>query len=328
MYWDGINPIRMASIDFDMFWKFYVAGFTRAAVLKFTGKKLRSKIYAGHIVMNQDAGNEYLKEAISSGRPFMFGRYGSNELRIAYHAEMLKKDITNSIDCDSLRGSCEHSGFFPEEQEYMYRFNELMKDAAAQCDLYGTFRMILEDYYIKHFMKRNVKLTHLNMMDFWRYEVPFTSALKGKKVLVVHPLANQIAHQYEKREKLFSNPNILPEFELSTIQAVQTIAGERDPRFKDWFEALDYMTSEVKKVNFDIALLGCGAYGMPLAARIKQMGKQVIYMGGVLQMLFGIRGKRWDDEPKAAALYNEAWESPDPNQRPKNASTVEGGCYW
>ncbi len=328
MYCSGINPLKMLLKDLDMFWKFYPAALTRMAVLKLTGKKLRSKLYAGHIVHNQNKGNEILTGMILSGNPFMFGRYGSNELRIAYQAEMLEKGIINSINCNSLKVACEHCGFFPEETENFKKFNVLMKEAGKNCNIYGTFRMAMEDYYIKHFMPKNVELTHLNMLDFWRYEVPFTSALKGKKVLVVHPLAAQIEQQYKKRENLFENKNILPEFELKTLEAVQTVAGNRDPRFETWFDALDYMAGEIKKTDFDIALLGCGAYGMPLASQIKDMGKQVIYMGGVLQMLFGIKGKRWDDTPEAAALYNEYWEYPDPSRKPENADTVEGGCYW
>lgn len=330
MYCSGINPIRMLKKDFDLFIKFYPAAMVRIFWVKITKKKLRSKIYGGgKIVHSQEQGNKLLKEMIMSNKPFMFGRHGSNELLIALNGLMLERDIINTIDCKKWENACFHSGFFPNEEKYYSMFNDLIIDASEQCDLYGTFRMIGEDYYIKHFMKSNVKLTHLNMMDFWRYEEPFTYALKGKRVLVVHYLANQIKDQYQnKRKFLFQNEKILPEFELITIQAVQTIAGECDPRFKTWFEALNYMKKEIAKVDFDIALLGCGAYGMPLAAEIKKMGKQVIYMGGVLQMLFGIYGKRWDSEPKAKALRNEYWVEPDANFKPKNFTTVENGCYW
>ena len=71
--------------------------------------------------------------------------------------------------------------FFPNTQENYIKFNKLIIDASSQCDLYGTLRMTGEDYYIKHFMPKNVKLTHTNMMDFWRYDEPFTYALKGQR---------------------------------------------------------------------------------------------------------------------------------------------------
>ncbi len=329
MYFDGINPLKMLTKDFDMFWKFYPAAMTRMAFKKITNKKLRSKIYGGgKLVYSQEDANEMLKNALSDNKPFMFGRHGTNELLIASHGLMLEKGILTDMDCNKLNVGCEHSGFFPNEKEAYKKFNELIIDASEQSDIYGTFRMLMEDYYIKHYMKKDVKLTHLNMLDFWRYKEPFTCALKGQKVLVVHYLANQIEDQYKKRELLFDNPSVLPEFELMTMPAVQTIAGNRDPRFNTWFEALDYMYEETKKYDYDVALLGCGAYGMPLAAKLKKDGKKVVYMGGVVQMLFGIRGKRWDEMPEAAALYNEHWVSPDPNFIPKNSESVEEGCYW
>lgn len=330
MYCNGLNPLKILKNDFDLFWKFYPAAMMRMLVVKLTHKKLRSKIYGGgKIVHNQNSGNRILKELIYSGKPFMFGRHGSNELLIALNGMMLKRGIIDNIDCAKWETSCLHSGFFPNEEENYVKFHELLTDASEQCDLYGTFRMVGEDYYIKHFMPSDVQLTHLNMMDFWRYEEPFTYALKGKKVLVVHYLAKQIEDQYKnKRTLLFSNPKVLPEFDLITVAAVQTVAGERDSRFPTWFDALDYMKKEIKDKDFDIAVLGCGAYGMPLAAEIKKMGKQVIYMGGVLQMLFGIYGKRWDAEPLAKALKNEHWVEPDPNFKPKNNDIVEDGCYW
>jgi hypothetical protein len=258
----------------------------------------------------------------------MFGRHGSNELFIAGYAMMKEKRIIDKIDYKKLELPSDQCGLFPLNDETIKEFYHLLKYSSSQCDLYGTFRMLWEDYFIKHFMPDNVILTHLNMMDFWRYDEPFSSALVGKKVLVVHPLAKEIESQYARRELIFKNPTWLPEFELHTITAVQSIAKNRDQRFSTWFEGLEYLVERTKDFNFDIALLGCGAYGMPLAAKIKEQGKQAIYMGGVLQMLFGIRGKRWDAIPGAASLYNNDWISPPVESIPRNAVIVEKGCYW
>ena len=59
------------------------------------------------------------------------------------------------------------------------------------------------------------------------------------------------------------------------------------------------MVKEIEKKDFDIALIGAGAYGMPLAYKIKKMGKKAIHIGGSLQCLFGIKGSRWE-----APVYN------------------------
>ena len=121
------------------------------------------------------------------------------------------------------------------------------------------------------------------MDSFFSQQHPWTYSLKGKKILVVHPFSETIESQYKnKKKKLFKNSEVLPEFaSLQTIKAVQSIAGN-PVGFDTWFDALDWMKSEIDKKDFDIALLGCGAYALPLAAHIKRMGKKVVHMGGVL----------------------------------------------
>jgi hypothetical protein len=80
----------------------------------------------------------------------------------------------------------------------------------------------------------------------------------------------------------------------------------------------------LKKKDFDIALIGCGAYGLPLAAHVKKMGKQAIHMGSGVQLLFGIKGKRWDKHD----IYNRHWISPVMEDVPKQSDRIEGECYW
>ena len=51
-------------------------------------------------------------------------------------------------------------------------------------------------------------------------------------------------------------------------------------------------------MDFDIALLGCGCYGHPLCDFIRnELNKSAIYIGGGLQLLFGVMGGRWIHSP-------------------------------
>ena len=119
------------------------------------------------------------------------------------------------------------------------RFCELMLKSAAQVDILGSWQDNEQFINFAPDMKR-VKLMLLE--PFWNAS-PWTKALEGKKVLVVHPFARSIEKQYnEQRNLLFDNPDILPLFELSTIEAVQSIGGQA-PGFNSWFEALAHMLS-------------------------------------------------------------------------------------
>jgi hypothetical protein len=90
------------------------------------------------------------------------------------------------------------------------------------------------------------------------------------------------------------------------------------------------MKSEIDKTEYDICIIGCGAYGLPLAAHVKRMGKKSIHLGGVTQLLFGIKGKRWEEYIvwPYMNLFNEHWIRPGERSSVKNGNSVEGGCYW
>ena len=99
------------------------------------------------------------------------------------------------------------------------------------------------------------------------------------------------------------------------------------------------MKDQIGQTDFDICLLGCGAYGFSLAASVKRMGKQAVHLGGALQLLFGIKGKRWEDpqygvqrwglpEGFYVNMFNDHWKKPDDFTKPANAQQVEGACYW
>jgi hypothetical protein len=127
---------------------------------------------------------------------------------------------------------------------------------------------------------------------------------------------------------------VLPEFaSLRVVKAVQSLGGESNG-FNDWFEALEWMKNEMDKEPYDIALIGCGAYGFPLAAHAKRTGHKAVHLGGALQLLFGIKGKRWDNinyNPEynyKDGLFNDFWIYPDSKTKPNNSQQVEGECYW
>ena len=56
--------------------------------------------------------------------------------------------------------------------------------------------------------------------------------------------------------------------------------------------------------------------------------KQAIHMGGATQLLFGIKGGRWDTHPVISKLYNEHWVRPAASETPNSIQRVQGGCYW
>jgi hypothetical protein len=220
-----------------------------------------------------------------------------------------------------------NAGFFPAQPEYLGRFAELMLDCLPQVDILGSWRG-LENCLAREL--NAAKKVPLLDLEPYHHAVPWSSALRGKKVLVIHPFSDTIKNQYQNREKLFANPDVLPEFQLETIRAVQSIAGART-KYPDWFAALDDLKRQIAEKDFDVAILGCGAYGFPLAAYVKCLGKKAVHLGGALQILFGIKGRRWENNygyDYDTRFYNEYWVRPSAEETPQNFSIVESGCYW
>ena len=60
------------------------------------------------------------------------------------------------------------------------------------------------------------------------------------------------------------------------------------------------------------------------------MGKSAIYVGGVLQMYFGIYGMRWMRERKDIMnlFMNQYWSRPMESERPEGYEKVEKSAYW
>lgn len=289
--------------------------------------------YVGKRVLPTDLANKYISQLIQSGQPFAVSRFGGTELK---NVEAMLNVIENGWNGSrqsnigrNFQGLVNMSGFFPKDERELPLFTKTIIEASKEIDVLGIWYLSMESYMIYKYMP-NVKLTHLLSLEPYLSSYPWSRNLKGKKVLVIHPFDASIKQQYKKRKRLFRNTDVLPEFELITMKAVQTLAGTKDERFSTWFEALEYMTNQALSVNFDIAIIGCGAYGMPLAANLKKAGKQAIHLGGATQLLFGIKGKRWEKgyPSKASTHFNENWIYPEDAEKIKGSEKVENSCYW
>ena len=220
-----------------------------------------------------------------------------------------------------------NAGFFPATKSMLARFGTLMMDCIPQVDMLGCWRS--EEAATVQYMP-NVIRVPLYTLEPYYFDNPWMPALEGKKVLVVHPFEDTISKQHEtgKYEHLFADKRMTPHYELQVLKAVQSIAGNIPDEFDNWFEALDWMKGEIDKRDFDIAIIGCGAYGFPLAAHVKQIGKKAIHLGGAVQYLFGITSNAIDTNKKLCPLVNNFWVKPNIAETPNGIEMVENSRYW
>ena len=283
-----------------------------------------------------------IREKLLSPEPCMLSRFGAveigcvvNYLGIYHQKRKIIKYIKGEAfpwwwEEETMYPMRNNAGFFSATPELLKRFSEMMIEDMPLIDILASWRF--EEEYFSKELQNAYKIDFEPYNPFWS-DVPWTAALENKKVLVVHPFAETIQKQYLRKELIHKNPKVLPTFDLQTIKAIQTIGNQGDNRFETWFDALEFMKSEIDKKDYDICLLGCGAYGLPLAAHIKRSRKKAVHLGGSLQLLFGIRGARWENSNYNATynyskLMNDFWVKPSATETPSKAQQVEEGCYW
>lgn len=292
--------------------------------------------------------NKLIIQKLNAKEPCMIGRMGTCEGAIVHN----RLTLTNPYTFERLQGCwkyistdtrlpwwdmerpvkelCNNAGFFNKKgvgTDDLMKFSDLYLHYIPLLDICGRFEAYEENLPFN----KDCLMVQLETLTPFFVDNPWTTLLEGKNILVVHPFEKTIRNQYVQRSKLFQSNHILPNFNLQTLKAVQSIAGQ-ETRFNDWFEALEFMEEKIAELEFDIAIVGAGAYGLPLAGFIKEsLGKKAIHMGGATQLLFGIKGKRWEKQYTNSCyreLFNDFWVYPDESERPKNLNSVENGCYW
>lgn len=293
-------------------------------------------------ILSASEGNRRIAEFIQAGKPAMISRFGSPEClailnlfdveasRSASQLARLHATIQGRWDKWQDRTKQmlhDNVGFFPITEQALERFARSYLSYIPALDMIGVWGFVPgESYLIEKFCPAAIRIDPVGLEPYF-HQPPWSATLKGKRVLVIHPFSESIASQYRRRKDLFRDADILPDFELITLRAVQSLAGTPTP-FKDWFAALDSMKARMDRLEFDVMIVGAGGYGLPLCAHAKSLGKVAVHMGGATQILFGIRGKRWDSMPHFADFFNEHWTRPLPSETIPSANKIEDGCYW
>ena len=273
-------------------------------------------------MLNNIDTNNFISETLKNDNSIFIGRSGIIELRSCFFYSKYK-----SLPSQLLYLLKNNAGGYGDK---IIEFFEEYLNAISLADLnvYWVQEDLKEtqNYLYDTYSPSCIRFENRGVEPYY-FNSPWSQYLENKKVLIIHPFKQSIDSQYVKKKLLWNN-NILPDFqELLTYQSIQSI-GDSGPH-SSWIESLNIMKQEIERLDFDIALIGCGAYGLPLGAHIKsKMKKRAIHMGGALQILFGIKGYRWDNHDEISKLYNQYWIRPLETEKPKAYKTVEQGCYW
>lgn len=276
-------------------------------------------------------GSFYLYKKIREHKPFSAGKIGNCELMCIYNYLLYQhKNQPTQWASNVIQESYNNAGIFPQtEQARIDYINEIINSMPDIDCLawWSMFNLDFEARFIKKYSP-NCELIDLQSLEPFYSGSPWTEHLKNKKVLVISPFTDTIQKQYKIKDKLWKDPRILPDFELLTIKHPHSPGIDRPSKYKSWIEMIQDIKDQMNNINYDIVLTGTGASSLPLIAHARLSGKKGIHLGGPLQLLFGIKGGRWDNGDIGKVFYNEHWTRPSLDETPEKFKNIEGGCYW
>ena len=282
-----------------------------------------------------------LGDALERGRGYAAGKLGHTERAFLDYPLALEREqdevrvraLTLALGHRALR----HGGVFPSERAFLAEFAHLYGEAVAGLDCLGVIPGLWrgDEPLVRSYGFDGRAVDYLDQEpdrsvpnDDGRCYLPL---LRGRRVLLVSPFAELLRERataatfedvWRKTGKRW--------FEPAAVEAVELpygFARETRDRYGTALDLLGEVGARVDAARFDVALVGAGTLGSILAAGIKRQGRVAISLGGHLQALFGVLGRRWRERPEWRRLYvNRAWIDMPDRYKPDPAETDED--YW
>ena len=273
---------------------------------------------------------------LNSNKPFFIGRLSGNETR--FTGDILSG---NPVSPDLFRNMLYGAGISFHGTADIELYIQLYDIAVSHCDMLGVWdgnmRMQAANYY-RHLDTEHAKIPRIAAqalepyyyMDSSRYQ--FHKIFENKRVLIISSHCKTVKAQLEKQSNIFKKSIFHESTQFLVYKPPQQNGGSHDGR--SWVEHADKMRCDLhdikhKVFNFDIALVSCGGFGMILSDYIfSELKSSVMYVGGALQIYFGIMGQRWSSNERIKRHMNSEWVYPLDADKPKHPNLCENNCYW
>jgi hypothetical protein len=217
-----------------------------------------------------------------------------------------------------------NAGFYGDETIYK-KWKNLYVQSLYNCDI------ILDVYSCPSFSIQGDVVTKLNI---WKPTLPYNENPQywvnlietiPEPIGIISFFKADIIRQLGKLHKVWPKNPRMKNKDFVIVKAFQSISGNRP--HENWMQTFNEMKKKIDKhPRIKVWFVSAGCYGLPLCDYLKSRGCRAVYLGGILQLIFGLKGKRWDERKEVKELMNSNWRYPE--ERPENAEAVESGCYW
>ena len=286
---------------------------------------------------------DYIKNKIEAKQNFIIPRVAGIENTYAVFSNMLmnekfKEEVPKLLDYlnKNKYAMKNNAGIKLTSMLSIHKYSQLYLECFRICDLYSgwaPFDLVyrsntIANKLIEQFFKKETIYAEVFDVYHYIYSIPWTFSLKGKRILFISSFEESIKSKIDDRREIYG-VDLFPDCEIITIRPPQTQGEEDSEEFDIELNNFTQQLDEIKD-KYDIALVSCGGYGNLVCSHIYKTGKSAIYVGGVMQMYWGILGTRWlKNRPDIIRLFlNEHWSRPRDSEKPKNHKNIEGSCYW
>ena len=290
----------------------------------------------------------YLKNKMDSGEKFIIPRIAGVENQLVFMAQSLQKNVWNSLGETKKKNLLNiisnkipimknNAGIMISNFDSVYKYSQLYLEAFQNCEIYSNWEAYGDVYRYTKPSQDFINSTFKNKDTIWAftydifnyiYNNPWTLSLTGKRILIISSFIESYKEKIDIRKEIYGI-DLFPNCEFVFLKGPQTNGSNPSKEFNVELDSFTKRLYEIKD-DFDVALVSCGGYGNLICNNIFKMGKSSIYVGGVLQMYFGVYGTRWLRERKdiMKLFLNKYWSRPKNNEKPENYKNIEGNCYW
>jgi hypothetical protein len=286
---------------------------------------------------------ELVRDALARGQGFATGKLGNSELPWLYYPILLDKNPPTPKRWTFERTLLMHferqCGLFPAKPDFCLSFTQQYVEYVHRLNALG---IILDQWpilakVINHYQFRGKIFFHTRLEP--DRSIPanddacYLSLFRGKRILLICPFAEFLAERANREtfERVWAKTG-KRWFEPASVDAIEFPYGfepTTQERYETVLDLLDEIMPRVRQRDFDVALIAAAGLAIPIAAQIKDMGKIGISLGGHLQIVFGVLGKRWRTNKQWQRDYfNDAWVDVPARYHPTRTDVCDFGAYW
>jgi len=251
------------------------------------------------------------------------------------HPELFLRDAERMLRFESH----DQLGIFPAAMEFYPRFDAFWVEHLRQLDCIGLFPTLMKPNLriLRHYAVAGRRIDYHDQepdrSSPSREQDCYLPLFAGRRLLLVCPFADLLRERatratfeavWAKTGKRWFEPA-----SVDSLEIPYGFARSTQVRYPTVIDLYERITADLDAKRFDIALVAAAGLAVPIASHLKRRGHLAIDLGGHLQVLFGVLGKRWRDRVDWRERYiTDAWIDMPARYRPEETGVCDDGAYW